>query len=550
MDASPGILPRRHRQPLDALPDAFSALLDETVADPAKMKPEKLTLILVNIAGIMERADESLLPGVYKEVGAALHTDPTGLGSLTLFRSAVQSLCYPVAVYLAARHNRVHVIAMGAFLWAGATFLVALSSTFTQVAISRALNGIGLAIVTPAIQSLVADSTDDNNRGSAFGWLQLTGNLGSIIGGLFSVMIAPFTFMGVPGWRVSFHLVGFISIMVGILVRLFANDPHYSNTGAKTRIQEESNKSFLSEVKGLVKEAKSVVKVPSFQIIVAQGVTGLFPWSALSFAPMWLELMGFSHNKTAFLTALFVVSSSLGGLFGGKMGDFLSVRFPNSGRIILAQISSASAVPLAAILLLGLPNDPPSAAIHGLTLVIMGLCISWNAPATNNPIFAEIVPEKSRTSVYALDRSFESVLSSFAPPVVGILAQHVYGYKQVPQGSSTSQEIKTDRENASSLARALYTAIGIPMTVCCLIYSFLYHTYPRDRERARMEVLIESEMQQLQLEGVSGPEEILLEDRSVIQVEDPEKELLAEEIDDTDEKAFLYRQLTFANLGE
>lgn len=97
------------------------------------MKPETVTLILVNLAGVMERADESLLPGVYKEVGAALHTDPTGLGSLTLFRSIVQAACYPLAAYLAVRHNRAHVIALGAFLWAAATFLVAFSSTFLQV---------------------------------------------------------------------------------------------------------------------------------------------------------------------------------------------------------------------------------------------------------------------------------------------------------------------------------------------------------------------------------------------------------------------------------
>lgn len=98
-----------------------------------KMKSETLTLILVNLAGIMERADESLLPGVYKEVGEALHTDPTGLGSLTLFRSIVQSSCYPLATYLAVRHNRTHVIALGAFLWAAATFLVGISTTFFQV---------------------------------------------------------------------------------------------------------------------------------------------------------------------------------------------------------------------------------------------------------------------------------------------------------------------------------------------------------------------------------------------------------------------------------
>lgn len=97
------------------------------------MKSETLTLVLVNLAGIMERADESLLPGVYKEVGAELQTDPTGLGLLTLFRSIVQSSCYPIAAYLAVRYNRAHVIALGAFLWAAATFLVALSSTFFQV---------------------------------------------------------------------------------------------------------------------------------------------------------------------------------------------------------------------------------------------------------------------------------------------------------------------------------------------------------------------------------------------------------------------------------
>lgn len=197
------------------------------------------------------------------------------------------------------------------------------------------------------------------------------------------MLIAPLTVMGIAGWRISFHLVGIISIVVGILVYAYARDPHFPVNSTRLNTEEIPKKSFWTEVKDLAKEAKTVIKVPSFQIIVAQGVTGLFPWSALSFAAMWLELKGFSHNKTAFLMGFFVVASSLGGLFGGKMGDFLSVRLPKSGRIILAQISSASAVPLAAILLLGLASDPPNAVVHGLVLVVMGFCISWNAPATN-----------------------------------------------------------------------------------------------------------------------------------------------------------------------
>ncbi|XP_051139514.1 uncharacterized protein LOC127257185 isoform X2 [Andrographis paniculata] len=453
------------------------------------MRAETLTLVLVNLAGIMERADESLLPGVYKEVGEALHAGPTGLGFLTLFRSMVQAVCYPLAAYLAARHNRARIIAYGAFLWSAATFLVAFSSSFFQVAVSRALNGIGLAIVAPAIQSLVADSTDDGNRGMAFGWLQLTSNLGAIIGGLFSLLIAPHTFLGIPGWRVSFHLVAIVSIIVGILVRIFATDPHIDNG---TINEASSSKSFKLDIHNLLNESKLVMRIPSFQIIVAQGVTGSFPWSALSFAPMWLELTGFSHEKTAVLIGMFVIGNSLGGLFGGRMGDFLAKRHPNSGRIILSQLSSGSGIPLAAILLLAVPGDPSTPLLHGLLLFVTGFFISWNAPATNNPIFAEIVPEKSRTSIYALDRSFESILSSFAPPTVGLLAQYVYGYKPVPEGT---QDISTDRENAASLAKSLFAAIAIPMALCCVIYSFLYVTYPRDRERARMEATIASEME-------------------------------------------------------
>lgn len=253
-----------------------------------------------------------------------------------------------------------------------------------QVAVSRALNGIGLAIVGPAIQSLVADSTDDSNRGMAFGWLQLTSNLGSILGGFFSLLIAPITFMGIAGWRISFHLVGIISVLVAILVRLFANDPHFPKESTTAGVSNEPpHRSFQADMKDLLQEAKSVMKIRSFQIIVAQGVTGSFPWSALSFAPMWLELTGFSHEKTAILIGLFVVANSLGGLFGGKMGDVLSKRLPNSGRIMLSQISSGSAIPLAAILLLVVPNNPRTMFLHGLVLFVTGFCISWNAPATN-----------------------------------------------------------------------------------------------------------------------------------------------------------------------
>ena len=144
-------------------------------------------------------------------------------------------------------------------------------------------------------------------------------------------------------------------------------------------------------------------------------------------------------------------------------------------------------------------------------------------------------------------------MASFAPPFVGFLAQHVYGYKPIPKGSSDTVEIETDRENAASLAKALYAAIAIPMALCCFIYSFLYCTYPRDRERAQMDALIESEMQLLEEEYSLSREE-----STEIHISESERELNAKErseinieygkegvvdLDENDEKSLISRQL-------
>eukprot|EP00249_Psilotum_nudum_P023751 c28972_g1_i3 orf=516-1583(-) len=340
------------------------------------------TLVLINLAGIMERADESLLPGVYKEIGSTMQATPSALGSLTLLRCIVQMFCFPLAAYLSVRHNRANVIAVGAFLWALTTFCVGISSNFFQVAVSRALNGIGLAIAIPAIQSLVADSTDESNRGFAFGCLQFTSNIGGILGSICAVLLAGTTVFGISGWRVSFYLIGFVSVVVGILVYTFVVDPCYIG-GRNLDEREGRVPSSWSTLKETFLDAKRVIRIPTFSVIVAQGIAGNFPWAAFSFCPMWLELKGFSHIITGLMVGIFVAANSLGGLFGGHMGDILAMHLPNTGRIILAQISSILGVPLGAILLLALPDDPSTPVLHGFMFFITGLLISWCASGTN-----------------------------------------------------------------------------------------------------------------------------------------------------------------------
>ncbi|KAL9270553.1 spinster-like protein [Drosera capensis] len=443
-----------------------------------------LSLIIINLAAIMERADENLLPAVYKEVSEAFNIGPIDLGYLTFTRNFVQGLSSPLAGILVIHYDRPAVLAIGTICWGLSTAAVGASQQFGQVAFWRAVNGVGLAIVIPALQSFIADSYLDNVRGVGFGMLSLVGSLGGIGGGVLATIMAGHVFWGLPGWRFAFIMMATLSTLIAFLVFLFVVDPRrtHGSAGAAERsaLIEGNHGGSASIWRESWTAMKAVMKVQTFQVIVLQGLVGSLPWTAMVFFTMWFELIGFDHNNSAALLSFFAVGGALGGLLGGAIADRMSRLYPHSGRIMCAQFSAFMGIPFSWYLLTVIPPSVSSWYTYAITLLAMGLTISWNATAANGPMFAEVVPAKHRTMIYAFDRAFEVSFSSFAAPLVGILAERMYGYdpKSVIPDSGSVQE-------AFALSRGLLSMMVVPFGLCCLLYSPLYFTFKRDRDNAR-----------------------------------------------------------------
>ncbi|KAI6695352.1 hypothetical protein NL676_023062 [Syzygium grande] len=455
-----------------------------------------ISLILINMASIMERADENLLPSVYKEVSEAFNIGPADLGYLTFIRNFVQGIASPLAGILAINYDRPTVLTIGTLCWALSTAAVGVSEHFTQVAFWRAVNGLGLAIVIPALQSFIADSYTDGVRGAGFGFLSLIGSFGGVGGGVLATVMAGQDYWGIPGWRCAFILMATLSSLIGFLVFMFVDDPRKVNSFAP-----DSSKSLYggdltgkqSDAKSVWMETwaamKSVIKVRTFQIIVLQGVVGMLPWTAMVFFTMWFELIGFNHNSTAALLSLFAVGCAVGSLLGGVIADRLSVIFPNSGRVICAQFSSFMGIPFSLFLLRVIPQNTDSWFSFAVTLLLMGLTISWCLTAANAPMFAEVVPAKHRTMIYAFDRAFEVSFSSFAAPLVGIMSEKIYGYD-----AKSIDPIKGSAREAFALSKGLLSMMAVPFGLCCLLYTPLHVAFGRDRDNARIADSKEEEM--------------------------------------------------------
>lgn len=58
------------------------------------------------------------------------------------------------------------------------TVAVGVSTSLRQAMVACAFNGMGLALVIPSVQSVVADCHPAEQRGRAFGLMSLTSSLG------------------------------------------------------------------------------------------------------------------------------------------------------------------------------------------------------------------------------------------------------------------------------------------------------------------------------------------------------------------------------------
>ncbi|XP_049384283.1 uncharacterized protein LOC125848463 [Solanum stenotomum] len=486
-------LPSSVFRPKSLLPSHLSTMRTRTIFGIS------ISLIIINMAAIMERADENLLPAVYKEVSEAFTAGPSDLGFLTFIRNFVQGIASPVAGILVLNYDRPTVLAIGILFWALSTGAVGASKYFLQVGFWRAINGFGLAIVIPALQSFIADSYKDEVRGTGFGFLNLIGTVGGIGGGAIATVMAGHEYWGIPGWRFSFIVMATLSCFIGFLVFSFVVDPRKQSSGQRD-ISEHSDRDELIE-KGhsninsmsIWMESwtamKTVIKLQTFQFIVLQGLVGSLPWTAIVFFTLWFELIGFDHNSAATLVGLFAAGCALGSFFGGVVADKMSRIYPHSGRVMCAQFSSFMGIPFSWFLLRIIPPSVSSYSTFAVTLFIMGLTISWCATATNGPMFAEVVPSKHRTMIYAFDRAFEGSFSSFAAPIVGILAEKMYGY----DAKSVDPLLGSARE-ALALSKGLFSMMAVPFGLCCLFYTPLYWTFKQDRDNARLAAAKETEM--------------------------------------------------------
>lgn len=431
------------------------------------------TLGALCVVSAIKGADLQLLPASFRAMEVDLSLRPYCLGMLALSQGVACAAAGPIWGNLVdSGFSRRRLIMTGTGCWGVCTFSLAFVSSFPKMAVLRALNGVWLAMLLPVTQSFVADMSHKSERGYLFGWLYFFSNMGQVLACLFVTPLSMQQVYGYDGWRVALAVVGMLSLFVMMFIPYF--------------IQEEC-RAWKPERLGLQREFRKLgrfMQIPTFAVIILQGIFGTIPGAALSFSTMYFQYTGISDTTVALINSLRIVGDACGGLLGGIIGDGLALRSPSYGRAMTAQISMVACLPLVYVIFLGLNRSEASAGSYAGLLFLHGLVGSWMAPGCLCPIMCDIIPKRCLGSAYAWELALVFASgNTMGPLLVGTMAQRLFGYKL-----STEEvgEMPPDRrgQNAEALGMSLLFASAVPYAICAVLCSLMYLTYPGDTRAA------------------------------------------------------------------
>lgn len=430
-------------------------------------KPEQKTnrfktLLALSFGYFIDQGEGQALSVLFPTIKALWGLDYTALGLIGTIRNLLQSVSAPFWGYAADKLSRKRVIVIGTGIWGLWTLICGFTQNFGQLLIIRAISGVGLGCLMPATFSLMSDTFPPRQRGRALGVLEAIGVSGIIIGTLGLGMLATPTL-----WRWGFFLLGLFSVVSGIVVALFVEEP--TRGAAEPELAGKITAEQASKYSISFSDIPKVLAIPTIWVAILQGLAGSMPWVVMGlYMITWLvdvrgmtESIAFDHPQGSATLAFagIVVGTALSNIIGGILGDWAETRSPKYGRTLVGQISIVSGIPLSYILFSQTENWG-FWAFFALCF-FTALMISWPGKGAKEPMMQGAVPPELRATAFAMTTFIESGFAAVAAWIAGSLADSI------------------------GLTKALLWMIPFPWVICFILYTGFYWAYPRDTQRLR-----------------------------------------------------------------
>ena len=285
-------------------------------------------LLMVSLGHLLNDMFQSVIPSIYPMIKESLGLSFVQVGAITLTNQITSSLLQPLVGYYSDKHPRPYGLVVGMCFTLTGLLLLSVANSFPAVLLSVAFVGVGSSVLHPE-SSKVARLASGGAKGMAQSIFQIGGNVGRAFGPVAVALIV------VPHGQGSIRWFALLAVVaVWVLSRIGRwYQKQLAKQAAKVVPSAGRNEVMLRENKNnLTRRQIVIVLVVLLVLMFSKDFYTANIQSYLTF--YMIDKFGLSVGASQYVLFAFLVSTAIGLLIGGEVGDRYGRKYVIWGSIL------------------------------------------------------------------------------------------------------------------------------------------------------------------------------------------------------------------------
>ena len=251
---------------------------------------------------------QAVIPAIYPMIKETLGLNFMQIGVITLTNQVTSSLLQPMVGYFSDKHPRPYGLVVGMCFTLTGLLLLSFASSFPLVLLSVAFVGVGSSVLHPE-SSKIARLASGGAKGMAQSIFQIGGNVGRAFGPIAVALIVVPHGQGSIRW---FALLAVIAIWV--LAKI--------GSWYKRQIELYGRSQSKYDIENVSHLSKRQITVALLVLLVLMFSKDFYTANIQSYLTFYMiDKFGLSVTYSQYVLFFFLVSTAIGLLIGGELGD-------------------------------------------------------------------------------------------------------------------------------------------------------------------------------------------------------------------------------------
>lgn len=273
-----------------------------------KSKAATSVLLMVSMGHLLNDMFQSVIPSIYPMIKETLGLSFMQIGAITLTNQITSSLLQPLVGYFSDRHPKPYALVVGMCFTLAGLMLLSMANSFPLVLLSVAFVGVGSSVLHPE-SSKIARMASGGAKGMAQSVFQVGGNVGRAIGPVAVALVV------VPHGQGSIRWFALLAVAaLWVLTRICRWYRRQLELYGRSK-----SKFDLENVSHLSRRQIVVALVVLLVLMFSKDFYTANIQSYLTF--YMIEKFGLSVTASQYVLFAFLVSTAVGLLVGGEVGD-------------------------------------------------------------------------------------------------------------------------------------------------------------------------------------------------------------------------------------